>query len=523
MRRCIRRASGSRSVDVALALTCTCAAIVIGPAGCDSSPSEPTQRTSQNDDVAHADIDTEDDSKTTRESASPSEAAELAEPVEPDDWDALDPMIAARIRDALDDVKRHPDDPLQREVLGMVYHANGQLDLARKTYEQVVNMAPRRARSHYYLGIVQGRFVQYDEAVAQMARVRVLEPSFAGAYWQAGLMLVDLGTLNEAQPLFEEATRMIPRHPAPWAGLARIHIARRQFDEAERIIVSRLLRSRSEGYARQLLAAVYRGQGELQKAKVEAARSENAQPSFIDAWLLELQPYKTGFRYELSGADALIEAGRINEAIRRLETLLERWPGDVRLQTRLAQTREAAGDLDASLRMFREIVADHPDEHIVHLNLSDVLRQVAQESNPPSAPLLKESVHYGERAIELNPTYAPTYHVLALTYEALGRADDAITQYESAFELNTNNVDVLLRAALLHIEGGRIDEAITLLERAVHHDPASAQGHIMLGRGYVELGRYHDAERAANEAGKLLPANDSSLVQLRRLIRQGNR
>jgi len=53
--------------------------------------------------------------------------------------------------------------------------------------------------------------------------------------------------------------------------------------------------------------------------------------------------------------------------------------------------------------------------------------------------LWREALTHWERAIKLDPTYAPAYNNLAIGYEQQGDFDKARNAYQKALELNPNN------------------------------------------------------------------------------------
>lgn len=53
--------------------------------------------------------------------------------------------------------------------------------------------------------------------------------------------------------------------------------------------------------------------------------------------------------------------------------------------------------------------------------------------------LWREALAHWERAVKLDPTYAPAYNNLAIGYEQQGDFEKARTAYEKALELNPNN------------------------------------------------------------------------------------
>jgi Flp pilus assembly protein TadD len=54
--------------------------------------------------------------------------------------------------------------------------------------------------------------------------------------------------------------------------------------------------------------------------------------------------------------------------------------------------------------------------------------------------LWREAQYRWERAVELDPSYAPAWNNLAIAYEQAGRFDDARKAYETAIKLDPKNM-----------------------------------------------------------------------------------
>ena len=66
--------------------------------------------------------------------------------------------------------------------------------------------------------------------------------------------------------------------------------------------------------------------------------------------------------YPYTAAVALHSMGRSNEAIRRLQQLAKRWPGNRDILFGLATMQRDAGQRPAALATARSLVASHPND-----------------------------------------------------------------------------------------------------------------------------------------------------------------
>jgi Flp pilus assembly protein TadD len=70
---------------------------------------------------------------------------------------------------------------------------------------------------------------------------------------------------------------------------------------------------------------------------------------------------------------------------------------------------------------------------------SDAKEQVEFGIEVALRGLWKEAIYRWERAIDLDPTYAPAWNNLGIAFESEGRFDEAREAYETALDLDPDN------------------------------------------------------------------------------------
>lgn len=161
--------------------------------------------------------------------------------------------------------------------------------------------------------------------------------------------------------------------------------------------------------------------------------------------------------HELQAAQALRDAGRLEEAARALEALAPRDP-------------------------------DNPE---VPLTLASVYYRRGR---------FEPAIAAGRRVLELNPRYAMGVLDLALSYQAAGRLDEAIAGFERTLELLPDNVKALLNLAEIHYARGERQKAFGYYERAARVVPRLGLVHLNLGTLAMEMGRLDVAEASLRQA-----------------------
>lgn len=137
-----------------------------------------------------------------------------------------------------------------------------------------------------------------------------------------------------------------------------------------------------------------------------------------------------------------------------------------------AIARHQAGDLEAALRAYGAILADHPD----HADATHLLGLVHHQMGDPGA-----AVSHIRRAIALDPK-AVMYHAnLGRVLMAQGQAAAAVDAYRGAVALAPGDAAVHSDMAAALVAAGEFDAARTRAHLALELNPSCAPAHLNLG------------------------------------------
>jgi tetratricopeptide (TPR) repeat protein len=120
---------------------------------------------------------------------------------------------------------------------------------------------------------------------------------------------------------------------------------------------------------------------------------------------------------------------------------------------------------------------------------------------------LDEAVTRYEKAVALQPDYAPAYNNLGVTLRAKGQVDAAIAAYERGLQLDRDYPDLHYNLANALLSQNRADEAAVHLKRSVAGEPGSAASHNNLGSALAEKGQLEQAVAEFRAAIALEPAS----------------
>ncbi len=224
----------------------------------------------------------------------------------------------------------------------------------------------------------------------------------------------------------------------------------------------------------------------------------------------------------------LLESGRVEEAIKHIQTALKFGPDNAAAYTNLGDALRQQGRLDASFAQYNRALAIEPGNPVTHANLGTALLQAgrveeamahyrtALEIKPDFARArtnlgdaflrsgrFEEAMASYRRALENDPDSVEAHVNYGTALAQSGRVDDAITQYEVALAIRPVFFTARLNLGNALLQAGQVDAAILNFKKALEINPASAQAHENLGRALLKNGRADEADVQFQEAARL--------------------
>jgi Flp pilus assembly protein TadD len=219
----------------------------------------------------------------------------------------------------------------------------------------------------------------------------------------------------------------------------------------------------------------------------------------------------------------LADSGQTNEAFAELREALRWFPKDALSHDSLANLLADSGQANEALAEFREAVRINPEDAALHDNLGALLVELGR---------FDEAMEHYATAARLDPAdwRAPFLRGKALLKQ--GRDLEAIPYFQQAMQMDPDNLHVLIYLAqvLASDENPKVRDgntAVALASRANTlaggDQPAMLDA---LGMAWAELGRFDDAQKAAQAALNLTKAggmtNDATVVQRRLRLYQNH-
>lgn len=219
------------------------------------------------------------------------------------------------------------------------------------------------------------------------------------------------------------------------------------------------------------------------------------------------------FRWAYYLGTVRFHQGKYNQAALALRDALRLTPDYLPAQFTLAASLLAAGEPDASSKIYEAILKNVPDSPEALYGLG---RIQAERGDTAAA------MECYRKACELFPEYGAAQYALALAYQKLGKPDLAEPHFR-AYKANMTmtppvrdelmgavqdlnlGAETHLRRSVQLEQQGKLDEAIEEQKLALQADPQNVQANINLISLYARVGRPDKAEQHYQNAVRLNP------------------
>ena len=195
---------------------------------------------------------------------------------------------------------------------------------------------------------------------------------------------------------------------------------------------------------------------------------------------ITLQAFETALRMEPDFADghygfanALVKAGKVEEAIGQYEQALRLKPDYAEAHYYLGVVLEAVGRPQDAIRHYEEAVRSKPDFTDAQVSFGVALARAGR---------VPEAMGHWERALRVKPDNAEAHFNLGLALAQLGRMPEAMGQYKEALRIKPDDAEAHYNLGLALEQAGRLREAIGHYEQALRLNPNYAEAQVRLAR-----------------------------------------
>ena len=386
-----------------------------------------------------------------------------------------------------DDAKRvllgvlrvQPGDPDAHYQLGFAMQALGDLAGAQREFQEAEQLAPESSNVQLALALLaarKGDIVMMSNATRQMLKVA---PGSNATAMVRAMTAFAAGRLDEADAGFRSVMQNAPQRPIGYLRLGELRVVQKRYLEAMQLLEQALDRDPAQFEAMQVLAALYVGQNQRDKAmervqKQLAKLPDDSNLHFLLGTLLMGKSDLQGAELEFERATA---ANKKNNEAWRL----------------LGQCRGIRGQSDAAIAAYELWGKSSPDDARSYLGLGELYDQRGNWQKAQS---------YYYQSLRLDPDNGAAANNLA--YSLLEHNGDVAQAFNYAVTARAQMPDSAITADTIgwaYYHKGVYKDAVAALEQAVTQNPNSATVHYHLGLAYQ---RMHDTTRAREHLQKVL-------------------
>ncbi|MCB1056041.1 MAG: tetratricopeptide repeat protein [Acidobacteria bacterium] len=205
---------------------------------------------------------------------------------------------------------------------------------------------------------------------------------------------------------------------------------------------------------------------------------------------------------------ALLDAGRLNEAIGYFSSALEIAPDDS-AHTNLGLALAQRGQAKLAVEQYRKALEINPDNAKTLVNLGNALLQQGQ---------LEEAAQRYRHALEVDPGRLEAKNGLAVVEFQLGQHDEALKGFEEVLAENPDYRDAQFNLGMAYAQLDRLPEAEEHLDVAVRLDPDHARAQGQLALVLAQQGRVADAVPHFRKVVELHPDDAEAHLNLAKAL-----
>jgi tetratricopeptide (TPR) repeat protein len=351
------------------------------------------------------------------------------------------------------EAQAYPNDPWVLSLLGVALDNQKRILEAGSFHDRAIAKSPHSADILINYGTHLWSAGQYDKAETVFASALAAQPASFKALLNLGVMATYTGHYERAREALTAAQAQQPQNVEVLYRLACVDEASKQWETA----VMHLAQA----------GKLNPGRADVQKLLAIATTELGALDDAVAAWdrYLKLEPDD-----DIAGRErayALARIGKVEQGIAELEAFAAR----------------------------------HPDDPVGHYELAQAERSVN----------IKQALGHLDKALALNPNYAPALSVRGHIYYQDGKPESAVKDLEVAASLQPDDIVNLDRLGQTYRALDRTVDAVRVLRRAAELAPDDSTIVLHFGGALADAGQTKES-KAAMDRFRQLGAEKSKKV-----------
>ena len=410
--------------------------------------------------------------------------------------------------------------------LGRTKYNQKHFEDAVHLFTECLELDPKNAKAEENLGLSYEQLGRNEDAIkAYRAAISLgadSTPRNAGPYLDAGSLLLTNERPSEALPYLIQAVQIADKDSRAHRELGKAYLFSDQFAAAQMQLEKAAELDPQSGPTHFLLGQVYRKRGSFEKARIENER------------YLALTGGHSSPDDPLTEARSLLDLGRLRDAEQVTRRYLEVHKNSAdahyllgyilfkeqNAKASLAEYTEGAKYRKPSAYDLEAVACDY----VLLQDYADADKWFTKslEWNPGNLQTLyylgrakynenrfEEAISIFMQCLKLDPKNVKAEDNLGLSYEALGRTEEAMAAYRMAISWDTKatarDSGPYIDLGTILVGNDRSSEAVPYLLEALQISPQDLRAHRELGKAYLHLNELDKAQAELEKSVQLAP------------------
>ncbi len=398
--------------------------------------------------------------------------------------------------------------------MSLLIHAGCRSEPDRVELSRTVSLRQQvTPRAGLFLGEAEKAFNRgaFDDALRLADSAGVHAPKLADIPYLQGLILTELGQIDQAQAAYQAVVSLDPYYRSAWFKLGNNAFRRLQYREAVGLYQKEreIAREEEQGHRQDIdrlrhrtillqMGRAYTELGAVDSAKLVYEEAVAIDPSYAEAYsdlgvlyrddgnyeqalvysrrALELDPEQIDYHYFLG--ILLFRTGQAEAAVAYLRTAVEQRPWYPGAHYNLGHALMSLGDLDEGQRYLAGV---------------------------DSIQALEGNIELAQFKVKINPNVPRRWMELARLLRRAGRHDEAMDAYQVALFLAPRGITIQRNMAYLSLSLGDTTGAIERYLALLQQEPSLEDVWVNLGVVYALVGRTMEARQAWRNALQYAP------------------
>ena len=287
------------------------------------------------------------------------------------------------------------------------HHQVGQLEQAKRKYQEILDTNPQHADSSHLLGLVEYQYGNYVKAIEHIQQAVLISPEQPVFLNNLGNVLKEMGELDRSVQAYQQALEVAPDD-------AEIHnnlgVTLKEMGELDRSV---------QAYQQAL---------EINPQYAEAHNNLGNVLKEMDRLDESIHAYQQALKINPQYAEVYNNMGNVLKEMDRLDESLHAYQQALKINPQFVEGYYNIGvffqeqrKVKESAQAYQKAIQIQPDYVEAHINLGVVLREQVR---------LKESIQAHQKAIQIQPDYEEAHINLAITFLLQGQLTAGWREFE---------------------------------------------------------------------------------------------